>query len=81
MTSRAKQYRQRARDFYFMARSLPHDQSRSTLMAEECDLLADQESSPLDHKRVQEIIGGSRMQVVTLVHPTMAAFVRSWRRT
>ena len=44
MTSRAQQYRQLARDFHFMARSLPHGQNRSTLlsMAEECERLADQ---------------------------------------
>jgi hypothetical protein len=44
MTSRAEQYRQLARDFHFMARSLPHGENRSTLlkMAEECERLADQ---------------------------------------
>ena len=42
--SAAGQYRQLARDFHFMARSLPHGQNRSTLlkMAEECERLADQ---------------------------------------
>jgi hypothetical protein len=45
MSSRAEQYRQLARDFQFMARSLPHGQNRSTLlkMAEECERLADQQ--------------------------------------
>jgi hypothetical protein len=44
MTSRAEQYRQLARDFHFMARSLPLGENRSTLlkMAEECERLADQ---------------------------------------
>jgi hypothetical protein len=44
MISRAHQYRQLARDFHFVARSLPHGQNRSTLlsMAEECERLADQ---------------------------------------
>jgi len=41
---KAQQYRQLARDFHFMARSLPHGENRTTLlkMAEECDRLADQ---------------------------------------
>jgi hypothetical protein len=34
MASRAEQYRQLARDFHFMARSLPHGQNRSTLLKE-----------------------------------------------
>jgi hypothetical protein len=44
MTSRAEQYRQLARDFHFMARSLPLGENRSTSlkMAEECERLADQ---------------------------------------
>ena len=44
MTSGAQQYRQLARDFHFMARSLPPGENRSTLlkMAEECERLADQ---------------------------------------
>jgi hypothetical protein len=48
--SRAEQYRQLARDFHFMARSLPHGQNRSTLlkMAEECDQLADQQEQASD---------------------------------
>ena len=51
-TTRAQQYRQLARDFHFMARSLPHGQNRSTLlsMAEECDRLADQCERPADHQ-------------------------------
>ena len=50
MASRAEQYRQLARDFHFMARSLPHGQNRSTLlkMAEECERLADQQEQPTD---------------------------------
>jgi hypothetical protein len=45
MTSKAQQYRQLARDFHFMARSLPHGENRTTLlkMAEECERLADQQ--------------------------------------
>jgi hypothetical protein len=52
MRSRAQQYRQLARDFHFMARSLPHGQNRSTLlgMAEECDRLADQCERLADHQ-------------------------------
>jgi len=44
MTNRAEQYRQLARDFHFMARSLPLGENRSTLlkMAEECERLAGQ---------------------------------------
>ena len=51
-TTRAQQYRQLARDFHFMARSLPHGQNRSTLlgMAEECDRLADQCERLADHQ-------------------------------
>ena len=50
MISRAEQYRQLARDFHFMARSLPHGQNRSTLlnMAEECERLADQQEQTTD---------------------------------
>ena len=50
MASRAEQYRQLARDFHFMARSLPHGQNRSTLlkMAEECEGLADQQEQSTD---------------------------------
>jgi hypothetical protein len=50
MASRREQYRQLARDFHFMARSLPHVQNRSTLlkMAEECERLADQQEQPTD---------------------------------
>jgi hypothetical protein len=50
MTSRAEQYRQLARDFHFMARSLPHGQNRSTLlkMAVECERLADQQEQATD---------------------------------
>jgi hypothetical protein len=50
MASRMEQYRQLARDFHFMARSLPHGQNRSTLlkMAEECERLADQQEQPAD---------------------------------
>jgi hypothetical protein len=50
MTSRAEQYRQLARDFHFMARSLPHGQNRSTLlkMAEECERLADLQEQHTD---------------------------------
>ena len=46
----AEQYRQLARDFYFMARSLPHGQDGSTLlkMAEEYDQLADQQEQAID---------------------------------
>ena len=45
MSNRAGQYRQLARDFHFMARSLPPGENRSTLlkMAEECERLADQQ--------------------------------------
>ena len=44
MTSKTQQYRQLARDFHLVARSLPHGENRTTLlkMAEECDRLADQ---------------------------------------
>ena len=47
MTSKAQQYRQLARDFHFMARSLPHGENRTALlkMAEECERLADQQQS------------------------------------
>jgi hypothetical protein len=50
MASRAEQYRQLARDFHFMARSLPHGQNRFTLlkMAAECERLADQQEQPTD---------------------------------
>jgi hypothetical protein len=50
MASRTEQYRQLARDFHFMARSLPHGQNRSTLlkMAEECERLADQQKEATD---------------------------------
>jgi hypothetical protein len=50
MTSRAEQYRQLARDFHFMARSLRHGQNRSMLlkMAEECERLADQQEELTD---------------------------------
>jgi uncharacterized membrane protein YccC len=50
MISRAEQYRQLARDFHFMARSLPQGQNRSTLlnMAEECERLADQQEQTTD---------------------------------
>jgi hypothetical protein len=44
--SRAEQYRQLARDFHFMARSLPHGQNRST--AEECERLADEQEQTTD---------------------------------
>ena len=49
MTSRAEQYRQLARDFHFMARSLRHGQNGSMLlkMAEECERLADQQEGPM----------------------------------
>jgi hypothetical protein len=50
MTSKTQQYRQLARDFHFMARSLPPGENRSTLvnMAEECERLADQEEQAID---------------------------------
>jgi hypothetical protein len=45
VTSRAEQYRRLARDFHFMARSVPPREERSALlkMAEEWDWLADQQ--------------------------------------
>jgi hypothetical protein len=45
MVMKAQQYRQLARDFHFMARSLPHGENRTALlkMAEECERLADQQ--------------------------------------
>ena len=48
--STAGQYRQLARDFHFMARSLPRGQNRSTLleMAEACERLADQQEQATD---------------------------------
>ena len=50
MPSRAEQYLQLARDFHFMARSLPHGQNRSTLlkMAEEYERLADEQEQTTD---------------------------------
>jgi hypothetical protein len=48
--TRAEQYRQLARDFHLMARSLPPGENRSTLlkMAEECERLADQQEQATD---------------------------------
>jgi hypothetical protein len=62
MRSRAQQYRQLARDFHFMARSLPHGQNRSTLlgMAEECDRLADQCERLADHQEEGAVRGHAR---------------------
>ena len=48
--SKAEQYRQLARDFHVMARSLPPGEERSALlkMAEEWDRLADQQEHAAD---------------------------------
>ena len=51
VTSRAEQYRQLARQYHFIARSLPPGKDRSALleMAEEWERLADQQDTEL-HK-------------------------------
>ena len=61
MTNRAEQFRQLARDFHFMARSLPHGQNRSTLlkMAEECERLADER----DQERYEPLVGARQHAV------------------
>ena len=59
MTRRPEQYRQLARDFHFMAWSVPHAQNRSTLlkMAAECERLADQQERP-NNLRSESLMGG-----------------------
>ena len=64
--SRAEHYRQRARDFHFMARELPSGENRSTLlkMAEECDRLAEQQEETTDLR--QERSKGARRRKIRL---------------
>jgi len=56
VTSSAKQYRELARECYFMARSLPPGEDRSALlkMAEEWDRLADEQEHDTDPAHEEE---------------------------